>query len=86
MKRRGRPAPRLAAHKAGRLEAAMEDDRQQRIRDIAHRIWEEEGCPDDQEERHWRMAENIVAQEDAEREGLAPHSTKKPEGDGAGKA
>jgi hypothetical protein len=75
MTRRGRPAPWLPEHKAGRLEAALEDDRQQRIRDIAHRIWEEEGCPGDQEDRHWRMAENIVAEEDAERSGLARQLT-----------
>jgi hypothetical protein len=35
MKRRGRPAPGLGEHKAGRWEAAVEDDRQQQIRNIA---------------------------------------------------
>ena len=32
------------------------EDREQRIRNIAHRFWEEEGRPAGQEERHWRMA------------------------------
>jgi hypothetical protein len=33
------------------------DDREQRIREIAHRLWEEEGRPPDQEKRHWEAAE-----------------------------
>jgi hypothetical protein len=56
-----------------RLEAtAMEEDREQRIRNAAYGIWVEEGFPENQEERHWRMAELIVAQEDVERPVQAP--------------
>ena len=41
-------------------------DREQRIRQIAYEIWVAEGYPANQEERHWRMAEQIFAQEEAE--------------------
>jgi hypothetical protein len=50
----------------------MEEDQQQRIRNAAFRIWVEEGYPDNQQERHWRMAEFIIAQEDAARAAQAP--------------
>ncbi|MET1077677.1 MAG: DUF2934 domain-containing protein [Pseudomonas sp.] len=29
---------------------------EQRIRDFAYQIWESEGCPEGQEQRHWQMA------------------------------
>ena len=49
----------------------MADD-EQRIRQLAYRIWESEGRPDGQEQRHWEMARKIVA---AEREsGRDAHS------------
>jgi Protein of unknown function (DUF2934) len=57
----------------------MEQDREERIRAIAHRIWEEEGQPVGQEERHWRMAESVVIQEDAERAGLMRKREKQPD-------
>ncbi len=34
-------------------------DRDQCVREIAHRLWEEEGRPSDQEKRHWATAERI---------------------------
>jgi len=34
-------------------------DREQCVREIAHRLWEEEGRPTDQEKRHWATAEEI---------------------------
>ncbi|MCM2130252.1 DUF2934 domain-containing protein [Larsenimonas rhizosphaerae] len=40
----------------------MADD-QLRIRLLAYRIWESEGCPDGQSERHWQMASRLVAAE-----------------------
>jgi hypothetical protein len=52
------------------------EDREQRVRAIAYRIWEEEGRPPDQEDRHWQMAERIIIEEDAERAGLMPHAPK----------
>ena len=42
----------------------MADDKE-RIREIAHRIWEEAGRPMGQADLHWEMAEKEV--EDAER-------------------
>jgi hypothetical protein len=42
------------------------DNREERIRQMAHRIWESEGRPQGQEARHWHMAERLV--EASERE------------------
>jgi len=39
----------------------MSIDREQRIRELAHQIWESEGCPQDQATRHWAMAERLYA-------------------------
>lgn len=38
-----------------------------RIREVAFSLWEQEGYPDGQAERHWRMAEEMIEKEDAER-------------------
>ncbi|WP_181706208.1 DUF2934 domain-containing protein [Chthonobacter rhizosphaerae] len=40
-------------------------DREARIRERAHRIWESEGRPDDRAEVHWSIAARIVDEEDA---------------------
>ena len=48
----------------------MEEDKSERIRAIAYRIWEAEGKPEGQEARHWRMAEEAILQEGSERAGL----------------
>lgn len=45
-----------------------EETREQRIREIAHRLWEQEGRPSGQEQRHWEMAEAIVRDERLEGE------------------
>ena len=34
----------------------MEQDREQRIREHAHRLWESEGRPEGRHEEHWRQA------------------------------
>jgi len=50
--------------------------REQQVREIAHRLWEEEGRPADQERRHWATAERMVdAQERASGAGA---ETKRP--------
>jgi hypothetical protein len=36
------------------------DDLEKRIREVAHRIWEDEGRPPGQEKRHWEMAESLI--------------------------
>lgn len=35
-------------------------ERETRIRIMAHRIWESEGRPPGQQERHWKMAERLI--------------------------
>ncbi|MFD2438545.1 DUF2934 domain-containing protein [Modicisalibacter luteus] len=40
----------------------MADD-ELRVRQLAYRIWESEGRPEGQEQRHWEMARKIVAAE-----------------------
>jgi hypothetical protein len=47
------------------------ENKEQRIRDIAHRIWEEECRPFGQEDQHWDKARQIVDRKDAERAELA---------------
>jgi len=64
----------------------MENYLEQRTRNIAHRIWEEEGRPAGQEGRHWRMAVFVVGQEDAERAGLLPRPPKPAGEDETGQA
>ena len=46
-----------------------------RIREFAYQIWESEGQPDGQEERHWEMARKL-----AEAEALAPKKPPKAAG------
>jgi hypothetical protein len=36
-------------------------EREQRIKELAHRIWESEGCPEGRAEQHWQMATRLVA-------------------------
>jgi hypothetical protein len=42
------------------------DDREQRIREIAYFLWEQEGYPDGRAEEHWAAAEAVVDAQDAE--------------------
>lgn len=42
-----------------------DDDRERRIRERAHRIWEAEGRPDDRDRVHWEIAARIIDEEDA---------------------
>ncbi len=42
----------------------MTNEHEQRIRELAHHIWESEGCPQGEEERHWLMAERLVEASD----------------------
>lgn len=39
----------------------MSDDRQDSVRERAYQLWEEEGHPEGQHERHWRDAEDELA-------------------------
>jgi hypothetical protein len=40
-------------------------DREQRIRELAHHIWESEGCPSGQDQRHWYAATRLVEAEES---------------------
>jgi hypothetical protein len=53
-------------------------DRQRRISEIAHRIWESEGCPSGQAERHWQMAEKLVLAEEKQAAARHAKSESKP--------
>jgi hypothetical protein len=46
------------------------DDKEQRIREIAYSLWEEEGCPEGRADEHWAAAEAIVDAQDGERENI----------------
>lgn len=48
---------------------------EQRIRELAHQIWESEGRPDGNAERHWQMASQLVQSE--QQEDLQPLPTRK---------
>lgn len=47
----------------------MTSDKQQRIRQRAHAIWEKEGRPQGVDEKHWHQATKDVDDEDAKRAG-----------------
>ena len=46
------------------------DDREKRVREIAYFIWEQEGRPEGQADRHWQAAREIVESQDAERKNV----------------
>ena len=46
------------------------NDRDQHIREIAYYLWEQEGCPEDQAERHWSAAVAVVEAQDVEGENM----------------
>lgn len=50
-----------------------EPETEARIRDKAHRIWEEEGRPPNRAEAHWEMARELVAIEDNQRLATLPN-------------
>lgn len=55
----------------------MQDDRETRIRERAHAIWEEEGRPEGQKREHWERA---AAEVDAtERAGEPEEGAGKPD-------
>ncbi|MGK9167207.1 DUF2934 domain-containing protein [Inquilinus limosus] len=49
------------------------DDLERRIRERAHRIWLEEGCPSGREKVHWEMARELIAIEDSQRDATRPN-------------
>lgn len=49
----------------------MEDDRDRKVRERAHMIWEREGRPDGRASEHWTQAEREIANEEAAVEAAA---------------
>jgi len=47
-------------------------DREHRVREIAHRLWEEEGRPPHQEKRHWATAERMFDAQGTSSAGTEP--------------
>jgi hypothetical protein len=47
-------------------------NREDRIREVAHRIWREEGCPHGRDRQHWDMARDLVAIEEGYERTLKP--------------
>ena len=41
----------------------MSDDREQRIRERAHSLWEADGKPGGREQEYWFRAEKLIAEE-----------------------
>jgi hypothetical protein len=41
----------------------MTEDRERRIRERAHEIWEQEGRPEGRQEEHWRQASQEIGDE-----------------------
>lgn len=41
------------------------NEQEKRIREFAYEIWQTEGCPDGQGERHWEMARKLVEAQDS---------------------
>ena len=47
--------------------AAVADDRESKIRERAHRIWQEEGSPEGRAHSHWHQAQKEIDAEEAAR-------------------
>lgn len=56
----------------GAEELPVDEPLEERIRRKAYELWESEGGPHGRAEDHWRIATEMVAQEDAERSALLP--------------
>ena len=48
------------------------NDLDERVRQRAHRLWVEEGCPEGRSEVHWQKARELVAIEDNQKATLKP--------------
>jgi hypothetical protein len=46
------------------MEVHMADDFEERVRERAFRLWQEEGCPEGRADVHWDRARELVAIED----------------------
>ena len=57
----------------------MRDDTEERIRIRAHKIWEEDGCPEGRASAHWDIARLAIAMEDARESMQKPVAPPQPE-------
>lgn len=57
------------------------DDNEQRVREWAYRLWQEEGCPEGRDTIHWDKARELVATEDNQRSTTIPVRTLGPQGE-----
>jgi Protein of unknown function (DUF2934) len=48
------------------------DDFEERVRKRAHRLWQEEGCPEGRADAHWTLARELVAIEDSQKLATKP--------------
>jgi len=56
---------------------------QEQIETLAHRIYEDEGCPEGCAQEHWARAERIIheqriATKESDREGISPEALESP--------
>jgi hypothetical protein len=58
------------------MEATVTDDRQERIRQRAHVIWEQAGRPDGAHQQHWDQATAEIDGEDSQPKGKAARPKK----------
>lgn len=59
------------------------NEREHRIRELAHELWEKEGRPPHREKHHWEQAEKLLAERDgsvppAEQANASPKSQASP--------
>lgn len=57
------------------------DDNEERVRQWAYKLWQEEGCPEGREAVHWDKARELVAIEDNQRSTMIPVKERGPEGE-----
>jgi len=57
------------------------DEREERIRQWAYRLWQEEGCPEGREAVHWEKACELVAIEENQKATTKPVQNLGPEGE-----
>jgi hypothetical protein len=50
----------------------MADDIEVRIRERAHKMWLEDGCPEGKADSHWSLAKMAIAMEDSRSQMLRP--------------
>jgi Protein of unknown function (DUF2934) len=55
---------------------------EERIRAKAHELWESEGRPEGQQERHWQLARQMIEDADGTEHELDEGSIWRPEADG----